>query len=140
MADQLLLSVIMGHATYLNTLQEGWPTGESTTSPHHHQSNGLAEVYVKIIRTILQKGKDANEDPHFAMMAYRTTPIGPNTPSPMELIHQCRPKGDLPIANAALRAKGIVVETAKSIKVSLSKNKLFCAKPLQRKSGKRPKW
>ena len=64
----------------------------------------------------------------------------------MELIHKHRPRGDLPIANAALRAKGIVVGAAKSIKTSKNANKhqltegqAVIYKPLQRKSGKRPK-
>ena len=45
-----------------------------TTLPHHHQNNGLAEVYVKISRAILQKAKDTNKNPHITMMVYRTTP------------------------------------------------------------------
>ena len=28
-----------------------------TTSPHHHQSNGLAEGYMRIIKNLLSKGK-----------------------------------------------------------------------------------
>ena len=38
------------------------------TPPHYCQSNGFAEVYVKICKRILQKAKDAGEDPHLAMM------------------------------------------------------------------------
>ena len=45
-----------------------------------------------------------------------TTLISPTTPSPMELTHGCKPRGDLPKANAVLRAKSIVVEVAKSLK------------------------
>ena len=59
----------------------------TTTTPHHHQSNGLVEVYVNTSKAILQKAKDTNEDPHIAMKVYRTTPLGPNQPIPMELIH-----------------------------------------------------
>ena len=58
-----------------------------TTSPHHHQSNEHAEVYVKISKAILQKSKDTNEDPYITMMVYRTTPLGPNQPSPIDLIY-----------------------------------------------------
>ena len=61
-----------------------------TTSPHHHQSNGLAEVYVKITKCILQKAKDTNEDPHLDMMVYQTIPLGPDQPSPMEIFHGCK--------------------------------------------------
>ena len=75
---------------YLTRQMANWGIHHITTSPHHYLSNGLAEVYVKISKTILQKAKVVNEDPHFAMMAYRTTPIGPNTPILMELMHGCR--------------------------------------------------
>ena len=35
-----------------------------TTSPHHHQSNGLAEGYVKIIKNLLSKAKETGQDNH----------------------------------------------------------------------------
>ena len=88
----------------------------TTTLPHHYQSNGLAEIYGKISKAILKKVKDANEDPHLAILAYRTTTIWPTTPTSMALGHGCKPRGNLPIVYAALRAKGIVVEAAKSLK------------------------
>ena len=35
-----------------------------TTSPNHHQSNGLAEVYVRIVKNLLSKAKETGEDYH----------------------------------------------------------------------------
>ena len=35
-----------------------------TTSPHHHQSNGLAEGYVKIIKILVAKAKETGQDYH----------------------------------------------------------------------------
>ena len=32
-----------------------------TTSPHHHQSNGLTEGYVKIIKNLLSKAKETGQ-------------------------------------------------------------------------------
>ena len=32
-----------------------------TTSPHHHQSNGLAEGYVWIVKNLLSKAKETRE-------------------------------------------------------------------------------
>ena len=46
-----------------------------TTSPHHHQSNGLAEVYVKITKHILQKAKDTNEDLTFPWWCIKPLPL-----------------------------------------------------------------
>ena len=76
---------------------------------HHHQSDRLAEVYVKISKAVLQKAKDTNEDPHLAMLEYMTTPISPTIPTPVELTHGCKP-------HATLEVNGIVVEAAKSLK------------------------
>ena len=86
----------------------------TTTSPHHHQSNGLADVYVKISKAFLQKAKDTNEDPHIAMTVYGTTPFGPNQPSPVDLIHWWKGRSDLPFANAGLKTSGIMSASVKS--------------------------
>ena len=101
---------------------------------------------MKISKAILQNAKDANEDPNMAMLAYRTTPISPTTPHFMELTHQCKPRCGLPIANAALGAKGIAVKVAKSLKINKiqmrlnwPKDRLSCTKPHEKKSGKKPK-
>ena len=87
------------------------------TSPHHNQSNGLAEVYVKITKHILQKAKDTSEDPHLAMMVYQTTFLGPDHPSPMEILHGCKAWSNLPLANAALKAKGLIHTAVESTKI-----------------------
>ena len=46
-----------------------------TTSPHHHQSNRLAEVYVRIVKNLLSKAKETGEDYHEVISIYRNTPI-----------------------------------------------------------------
>ena len=67
-----------------------------TTSPHHHQANGLAEGYVRIIKNLLSKAKETGEDYHEVISVYRTTPISGNLPSPFELLHNRKPNLDLP--------------------------------------------
>ena len=84
------------------------------TLHHYPQSNRFAEVYVKICKGILQKAKDAGEDPHLAMMVYHNTPLGPNQKSPAEILHGNKAHSDLPMANAALWAKGLVEVNKKS--------------------------
>ena len=86
------------------------------TSPHYPQSNGFVKVYVKICKGILQKAKDAGEDPHLAMMVYCNTPLGPNQKSPAEILHGNKAHSDLPMANAALQVRGLVEETLISTK------------------------
>ena len=86
------------------------------TSLCHHQSNGLAKVYIKITKCILQKAKDTNGDPHLAMMVYWTTPPGPDQWSPMEMLHGHKAWSDLPLANAALKTKGLIQTAVESTK------------------------
>ena len=67
-----------------------------TTSPHHHQSNGLAEVYVKIIKNVLSKAKETGQDYHEVISVYRSTALSNDLPSPFELLHGRKPSIDLP--------------------------------------------
>ena len=45
------------------------------TSPHHHQSNGLAESYVKIIKNLLSKAKETGQDYYEVISVYRSMPL-----------------------------------------------------------------
>ena len=67
-----------------------------TTSPHHHQSNGLAEGYVKIIKNLLSKAKGAGQDYHEVISVYRSMPLSNDLPSPFELLLGRKPSTDLP--------------------------------------------
>ena len=66
-----------------------------TTSPHHHQSNELAEGYVKIIKNLLSKAKETGQDYHEVISVYRSTPLSNDLPSPFELLHGGKPSIDL---------------------------------------------
>ena len=65
-----------------------------TTSPHHHQSNGLAEGYVRIIKSILQKTKETGDDPHAVTLIYHNTPMSDTLPSPFQMLHGQKPISD----------------------------------------------
>ena len=67
-----------------------------TTSLHHHQSNGLAEGYVRIIKNLLSKAKETGEDYHEVISVYRSMPLSNDLPSPFELLHGRKPSIDLP--------------------------------------------
>ena len=67
-----------------------------TTSPHHHQSNGLAEGYVRIIKNLLSKAKETGQDYHEVISVYRSTLLSNGLPSPFELLHGRKPSIDLP--------------------------------------------
>ena len=113
-----------------------------TTSPHHHHSNGLAEVYVKITKCILQKAKDTNEDPHLAMMGYQTSPLGPDQPGPLEILHGHKAQSDLPLTNAALKAKGLIQTAVESTKnqQNTDENQLKEGQPVMFKTPPEKTW
>ena len=67
-----------------------------TTILHHHQSNGLAEGYVRIIKNLLSKAKETGQDYHEVISVYRSTPLSNDLPSPFELLHGRKPSIDLP--------------------------------------------
>ena len=67
-----------------------------TTRPHHHQSNGLAEGYIRIIKSLLQKAKETGDNPHAVTLIYHSTPLSDTLPSPFEMLHGQKPITDLP--------------------------------------------
>jgi hypothetical protein len=83
-------------AEYFNEQMAQWGVQHINSSPHHHQSVGLAEGYVRIIKQILVKAKESGEDPNKAIAIYRTTPLSDKLPSPYELLFGRKPTTDLP--------------------------------------------
>ena len=67
-----------------------------TTSPHYHQSNGLAEGYVKIVKNLFNKAYEEGHSVHAALRIYRSTPLSADLPSPFELLFNRPPDLDLP--------------------------------------------
>ena len=51
------------------------------------QSNGFAESMVKVMKNLITKSVESNEDPNWAMQAYRATPLSASLPSPAEMLH-----------------------------------------------------
>lgn len=66
------------------------------SSPHHQQSNGMAERTIQTIKRILKKCKDTGEDPYLAILCYKTTPIDGKLASPAELLNGRKFKANLP--------------------------------------------
>ena len=67
-----------------------------TTSPHHHQPNGLAERYVWIVKNPLSKAKETDKDYHEVISVYHNAPMSGKLPSPFELLNNRKPNLDLP--------------------------------------------
>ena len=75
----------------------------TTSSPHYHQSNGKSERFVDVMKQTLTKTLESQQDVHLALLCVRTTPLGPNLPSPAELLFGRKLKSNLPCVNLAER-------------------------------------
>lgn len=74
-----------------------------TSSPHHQQSDGLAENAVKIMKRMLKKCKITGEDPHLALLELRNTPRDNGLGSPAQRLMGRRTRTRLPISEKLLR-------------------------------------
>ena len=52
-----------------------WGFDHIQSSPHHHQSNGEAERFVRTIKDTLTKAYQSGQDPDMALLCYRLTPL-----------------------------------------------------------------
>ena len=60
-------------AQYFADAMAEWGVSHIKVSPHHHQANGLAEGYVRIVKQLLTKEKESGHDPNKAIAIYRTS-------------------------------------------------------------------
>ncbi|XP_062503757.1 uncharacterized protein K02A2.6-like [Corticium candelabrum] len=79
----------------------------TTSSPRYLQGNGLAERTVQTVKDILKKTAVTREDPHLALLAYRTTPHSSTGISPAQLLMGCRLRNTLPSAPGHLQPETI---------------------------------
>ena len=65
----------------------------ATSSPHYAQSNGHAERAAKTVKKLLQEA----EDPHLALLSYRSTPFPWCQLSPTELLMGRQVRTNIPV-------------------------------------------
>ena len=73
-------------------------------------SNGQAEIYVKIVKGILNKAKAEHKDPYLSILQYRNTPIH-SLGSPAQLLMDRRLNSKLPVTLKHLKPKVISQKT-----------------------------
>ena len=72
-----------------------------TSSPHYPQSNGLAEKYVQIVKSLFYKAKRRGKDLFKCLMIYPNTPFSGSLQSLMQIVQSRSTRSDLPMSNAA---------------------------------------
>lgn len=98
-----------------------WDFLHVTSSPHFHQSNGLAEKYVQICKRILTKAKADHKDPLIAFLEYRTTPLDIGY-SPSQLLMSRQLRSLLPTSRENLLPQAVPPSVVKG-KISVSKQR-----------------
>ena len=73
-----------------------WGFKHTTSSSYFSNSNGLEEIYVKIVKQILTKSKAENKDPYLSILNYPNTPID-DLGSPAQFLMNRRLRSILPI-------------------------------------------
>ena len=76
-----------------------------TSSPYHHQSNGLAERAVRSAKQILDRSYDSRRDVRLVTQEYLSTPDTRTQVSPAALFFQRRPRGQVPHVDPPLDLK-----------------------------------
>ncbi len=81
----------------LKLFAKDWNFELKFSSPHHHQSNGLAERYVGIIKDMLKKSNSLDDLP-LLLMEHRNTPLTNMPYSPSQLLLNKLIKTKIPIS------------------------------------------
>ena len=83
-----------------------WEFQHKTSSPHYHQSNGMAERHVQIAKKLLTKAKHSKQDPYLAILEALNIPVD-GFASPAQLISGRRYRSILPINPQLLKVEPI---------------------------------
>lgn len=82
-----------------------WNFQHITSSPHHQQTNGLAERTVQTAKRLLEKAKTDGTGPYLGLLEYRNTPT--DTVSRAQLLMSRELRSILPITKKQLRPETI---------------------------------
>ena len=86
-----------------------------TSSPHYPQSNGLAEKYVQIVKSLYYKAKEEGKVLFKCLNTYHDTPLSSNLQSLMQILQNRCTRSDLPMSNKARQQLGLQPEKLRTV-------------------------
>ena len=110
-------------------LMESMSINHITSSPHYPQSNGLADIFVGIVKNLFYKAKEESLSPYRALMVYRNTPLCGCLQSPMQILQGRQTSTDLPLSHAAMVKVGINHTPTPTAEMLYLKDKSLSAQP-----------
>ena len=88
-------------------VMKSYSSNHITSSPHYLQSNGLAEKYVQIVKSLFYKVKEEGKDFCKCFMINCNTLLTGSLQSLMQILQGRNARSDLPMSNAARKQLGI---------------------------------
>ena len=89
------------------SMMKDYSVNHITSSPHYPQSNGLAEKFFHIVKSIFYKAKEEGKDLFKCLMIYSNTPLTSSLKSLMQILRSRSTRSDLPMSNAARKQIGL---------------------------------
>lgn len=87
------------------SFQKEWKFNHVTSSPHHHQGNGLAEKAVQVAKNILKKCSIDKSDVQLALLNWRNIPRNDILGSPNQRLYSRITRSPLPTIKSNLKPK-----------------------------------
>ena len=96
-------TLIYGNGPYytvdaFTSVMNAYSINHITSSSHYPQSNGLAEKYVQIVKSLFHKAKEEGKALFKCLMIYGNTPLSGSLQSPMQILQSRSVRSDLPMS------------------------------------------
>ena len=86
-----------------------------TSSPNYPKSNGLAEKYVQIAKSLFYKENVEQKDLFKCLMIYHNTPLSGSLQSQMQILQSGSARSDLRMSNASRQQLGLQPEKVRTV-------------------------
>ena len=86
---------------------KAYHVNQITSFLHYSQSNGLAEKYVEIVKSLFYKAKEESKDLFKCLMICHSTLLPGSLQSPMQILQSRSARSDLPMSNPARKQLGL---------------------------------
>ena len=91
-------------------LKREYNVNHITSPPHYPQSNGLAKIYVQLVKNLFYMAKEEGKDLFKCLMVYGNTPLSNSLHSPMQILTSRSARSSLAMSNAARKQQGLDCE------------------------------